>query len=165
MRTKRRLPIGAVLVLAVVAGCASYGPQALPPGASLADVTRAMGPPSGEYALPEAGRRVEFARGPYGHHTWMLDFDAGGRLRGWTQVLGEKSFNDILAGMGRDEVLSRIGHPSETYRIAFQDRTLWSYRFEDLFCRWFQVGFDPAGRVVDTGYGPDPMCERETDPE
>jgi len=36
---------------------------------------------------------------------------------------------------------------------------VWAYRYETPFCRWFQVGIDPQGKVVDTAYGPDPLCD------
>jgi hypothetical protein len=145
--------------LVAVAGCATrYGPQSLPDGASMSEATAALGTPTARYARA-GGERLEYARGPYGKHTFMLDFDAQGRLTGWEQVLSEPRFDGIRAGMTRDELLMAIGHPSDTRKIAHQQRTLWSYRYETPFCKWFQVGLDGQNRVVDTGYGPDPMCD------
>jgi hypothetical protein len=142
----------------LAAGCGTYGPPRLPHGASLAEATAALGRPSPRHALPD-GERVEFARGPFGKHTYMLDFDRQGRLTGWQQVLTETRFDEIRAGMSRDEVLMALGHPADTRPLAYQQRTLWSYRYDSPFCTWFEVGIDRQGRVVDTGYGPDPMCE------
>ena len=62
-------------------------------------------------------------------------------------------------GITRDDLLLRIGHPSDTRTLAYQHRALWSYRYDSPFCKWFQVGLDPQGKVVDTGYGPDPQCD------
>lgn len=143
----------------LTAGCAFMNPAAIPAGTPSADLTARLGTPTGEYTLPGGGKRLEYARGPYGVHTWMFDLDAGGRLAQTTQVLTEANFNAIRRGMGRGEVLAAIGHPGETSRIGWQDRSLWSYRYETPFCQWFQVGLDAAGRVVDTGYGPDPLCD------
>lgn len=151
--------IAAALVLSAMLGCATYGPPKLEAGASVADATRALGPPTSEYALPAGAKRLEFARGPFGKHTYMLDFDAQGRMLVWAQVLTEARFNAVRAGTPKEEVLLVLGRPSEQSRIALQRQTVWSYRFEDHFCRWFQVGIDEAGRVTDTGYYPDPMCE------
>ena len=150
-----------LMALALWAGCASYGPTSLGVAATVAEATQAMGAPSGDYGLPDAGRRLEFARGPYGKHTWMLDFDASGRLIVWHQVLTEARFNAILAGMAANEVLQRIGHPSDTSPLPYQRRQLWSYRYEGPFCLWFQVGIDAQGQVADTGYARDPICETE----
>jgi hypothetical protein len=144
---------------AVVAGCVTaYGPQSIQPGASLGEVTVALGPPTGRHARPD-GERLEFARGPFGKHTYMLDFDAQGRMVRWQQVLTEPRFDEIRAGMSGDEVRMALGRPAETRPLAYQQRMLWSYRYDGPFCTWFQVGIDGQGRVVDTGYGPDPMCE------
>lgn len=150
---------GAAVALLALGGCATaYGPQSLPTGATVAEVTSALGPPTGRYAR-SGGERLEYARGPYGRHTYMLDFDPQGRLVGWQQVLTEDRFNAVRAGTTREDVLFAIGRPSQESRLGFQNRTLWSYRYDAPFCKWFQVGLDAQGRVVDTGYGPDPLCE------
>ncbi len=149
----------AALAFVSMFGCATYGPPKLGPGASVADATRALGQPTGDYALPAGARRLEFARGPFGKHTYMMDFDAQGRMLGWVQVLTEARFNAVRAGSPKDEVLMALGRPSERSRLGLQRQTVWSYRYETLFCQWFQIGIDEAGRVVDTAYAPDPMCE------
>ena len=148
-----------VFASVALAGCAgTYGPQSLQTGTSLDQVAATMGKPTARY--PRAGgERVEYARGPYGRHTYMLDFDAQDRLTGWQQVLAEPIFHEIRSGMTRDELLMAIGHPSESQTLAHQQRMLWSYRYETPFCQWFQVGLDRQDRVVDTGYGPDPRCD------
>ncbi|WP_330833704.1 hypothetical protein [Piscinibacter sp.] len=154
----RVLPFFAAAV-AGLTGCATgYGPQSLKPGASVADVTAVLGAPSGRYPMA-TGERIEYARGPLGKHTYMLDFDARGRLASWRQVLAEPEFDAIRNGMTRDEVLQSLGHPSESRPLNWQRRTLWSYRYDAPFCKWFQVGLDERGQVVDTGYGPDPLCD------
>ena len=147
------------LALAALAGCAgTYGPQALKTGASLNEVTSALGTPTGRY--PRAGgERVEYARGPYGKHTYMLDFDGQGRLTSWEQVLTEEKFDTLRAGATRDELLFMLGHPSDRRALALHNRALWSYRYDGPFCKWFQVDLDAGGKVVATGYGPDPLCE------
>jgi hypothetical protein len=158
--THKTLAFGAAaLAMAAMLGCATYGPPKLAPGASVADATAALGKPTGDYALPAGAKRLEFARGPFGKHTYMLDFDAQGRLTRWEQVLTEARFNAVLAGAPQSDVLLALGRPSERSQLGLQRRTLWSYRYEGPFCQWFQVGIDEAGRVVDTGYGPDPLCE------
>jgi hypothetical protein len=148
-----------VAALAALAGCATrYGPESLSSGASVADITSSLGTPTGRYAV-SGGERLEYARGPYGKHTYMLEVDAQGHLTGWQQVLTEPRFNAIRVGMTRDELLMALGHPSDARALAFQRRTLWSYRYDGPFCQWFQVGLDRQDKVVDTGYGPDPLCE------
>lgn len=160
MLSLRSLAISAIALLALLAGCAgAYGPQRLKTGASMQEATASMGQPTGRYLRPGGGERLEYARGPYGKHTFMLDFDAQGQLVGWQQVLNESNFDVLRRGATRDEVLFALGHPSDAKPLRWQERSLWSYRYDTPFCKWFQVGIDANGRVVDTGYGPDPMCD------
>ena len=68
-----------VLTLALSA-CAGYSPRGMQVGDSADDVLRTMGQPTSRYQLPQGGTRLEFARGPYGKHTYMIDVDAQGRV-------------------------------------------------------------------------------------
>ena len=142
-----------------LSACATHTPNRLPIGTPMADVVRSLGPASHQYELPKAIKRLEYSGGTYGKHTWMLDFNAAGQLTASTQVRTEMRFNQVLAGMTQAEVLQRIGHPSEQSLLAYQKQTVWSYRFEGPFCVWFLVGLAEDGRVVDTAYLPDPICE------
>jgi hypothetical protein len=81
-------------------------------------------------------------------------------VTGWKQVLEERNFNEIRTGMSRDEVLRSIGRPSETQRIGRQRLMIWSYRYFNPICNWFQVSMDDEGLVTATGYGMDPLCAR-----
>ncbi len=147
------------LLVAVLAGCSSYSPAALQRGATTAEVVSVMGPPTGTAQAP---LRLEFARGPYGKHTYMLDFDADGRLLSWDQVLTEKNFFEVRPGQTQDEVIRRLGRPSTTFPIGRQRIVVWNYRYETPFCQWFQVSIgtapDTLGRVTEVGFGPDPLC-------
>jgi hypothetical protein len=158
---KTPLSLVALLLPWALAGCTSYGPQSLAPGSPIESVRQSLGVPTAEFPQPDGGRRVEYARGPFGRHTYMLDFDPAGRLLRWEQVLTEARFNTIVAGMDGAQVQSLIGHSFEqrVVGIAEKRQTVWAYRYETPFCQWFQVGIDSAGKVMDTAYGPDPLCE------
>lgn len=147
------------LMASILAGCASYGPGSLAPGVSREKTVAAMGQPTACYALPQGGERLEFKRGPGGYDTFMLDFDAQGRLVSSQQVLNERHFNSLRKGTTREEVLAEFGHPSDIRTIGWQQRRLWSYRYDSPHCLWFQVSLDTADRVVDTGYANDPRCD------
>jgi hypothetical protein len=145
---------------ALCAGCVNMSnPTRLPPGASAEEIRQLLGEPTGRFVMDGGAQRLEYARGPYGKETWMLDVEADGRLRAATQVLTEKQFNAIKPGATRDEVLRAIGRPSATSFVGWQKQTVWSYRYHSPFCQWFQVGLSQAGVVEDTGYGPDPVCD------
>lgn len=169
--------VAPVLVAAslLLGACAALDPLAgLPPGSSDADVTRVLGRPSAVHALPgaaadpphlqidttgRAARRLEYSGGAFGTATRMVDVDAEGRVLASAQVRTPARFNAIRAGMDRGQVLRAIGHPSTIWHLAFQAQHVWAYRYAGPFCEWFQVGIGYDGRVVDTAYGPDPLCD------
>jgi hypothetical protein len=153
----RRL-LAATLSSMALAGCAGYSPSEVRPGQTAEDVQRSMGEPTGRHAMPDGGERLEYARGPLGMYTFMVDLDASGRVTGWAQVHEEKSFNQLKNGMTAEEVLRMIGHPWATLRVGRQNVTVWSYRYRNPICNWFQVSIGDNGEVVQTGYGMDPMC-------
>ncbi len=144
----------------LLGGCATAWRDPPTPGAPLADVVARLGPPTGEHALPGGGRRLEYATGPFGKHTWMADFDATGRLVRFEDVLNEAEFGRIEAGMTREQVLQRLGRPARIWAVRYHDQTVWSYRYDNVSCQLFHVGLTPQGVVEDTSYGADPLCER-----
>jgi len=151
---------GLALAATLLTGCMAYGPGPLQPGQTRQDVVARMGQPTAERPRPEGGTRLEFARGPMGTSTFMIDVDAAGRIETIQQVLDEKNFMTLKPGMTRDEVLYRIGTLSDRMRIARQNIDVWSYRYFVNFCQWFQVSMDlTTGRLRETGYAPDPMCD------
>ncbi|MEK8030301.1 hypothetical protein AACH06_05645 [Ideonella sp. DXS29W] len=150
----------AVPVALALAGCASlrYAPADLPAGASMQQVQSQLGEPTGRYPRPEGGERLEFARGPYGRHTYMVDLDAGGRVLQWTQVLREDVFNEVAPGLSASDLRYKLGRPAKQFGI-WRGATVWAWRYETPFCQWFMVTVEPSGVVRDAGYGPDPICE------
>jgi hypothetical protein len=149
----------AALALATLAGCAT--PGSLPPGTTIAVARSGLQTPTGEYALPDGGRRLEFARGSFGKETWMLDFDAKGALVSSQQVLTEANFARITPGMSADEVRMRLGRPAYVFGAGWQDHLqIWNYRFAGGDCVWFQVSIRDADRLVkEASIGQDPACD------
>lgn len=147
--------IGAALLLST---CASYAPPANLVGMSRADVVRLMGPP--EMERPEdGGSRLEFPRGRYGKHTWFIHFDAEGRATRAEQVLTEANFNLIVPGMKQDEVRQRLGRPGDEQLLLRERGVVWSYRYDNTLCQWFQVEISKEQEVRSAGYGQPPECD------
>jgi hypothetical protein len=151
--------LAALLAALSLAACAGYGPSRLGVGQSADEVTRAMGTPTALYALPGGAQRIEYARGPFGRQTYMVDVDAAGRVSGWSQVLNEANFDALPRGIKRDELLRRLGTPGERHRIGWQERDLWAWRYPTNDCLWFTASLDREQRVVDSGYAIDPRCD------
>ena len=158
---------GSALKAVIVAGalalaaCASYGPPRIEPGRDVDELIARMGKPTGRYTLPDGGARVEYARGPFDRHTWMIDVDAENHVLRWEQVLTEANFNSVKAGITGDELLLKLGRPSERRHGGFQGGQVWSWRYESVFCQWFQVSVNDEGKVWGPAYGPDPLCEKD----
>lgn len=159
MTTPRKTRAAVLAAAVCMAGCASYGPGDLRIGQSLDDVARVMGAPTGRYPLADGATRVEYARGPYGRHTYMFDVDRGGRVQALRQVLIEPQFNTIAPGQSRDDVLATLGRPSYRRPGGWPGGEVWAWRYDSLFCQWFMASIDDAGRVSSTSYGPDPICD------
>lgn len=144
------------------AACSGYSPGGLPLGSSQAQVAAAMGPATAEHPagaeVPKSVKRLEYARGPLGRHTYMLDFDAQGKLLSWQQVLTEPRFSQVQRGWSEDELRRWLGTPSNVRDVGWRGQKVWSYRFESPFCVWFEVGVE-QGKVTEMGQGPDPLCE------
>lgn len=168
LSSRPRLRAGfSVLAAALAAGVlAALGGCTTPPatGAERQAVLAAWGPPTGRYALPAGAERLEYATGPYGRMTWMVDIDSAGRVTHTRQVLNEAHFADFQArapGMRLDELLRTLGRPGERQGAGLRGGELWSWRFPTNDCLWFQATVDTASDTVrDAGYGIDWSCDK-----
>jgi hypothetical protein len=156
---------GSILLalLALLAGCGHVPPA---PGASREAVLQAWGAPTARHASPDGGERLEYASGPWGRTTWMVDLDATGRVRAATQALTEARFAvfaEQVAGMTPEAVRRELGTPGERQRVRHPAGELWSWRYPTNDCLWFQVQFGPDDRAVSAGYNNDPRCEATSD--
>jgi hypothetical protein len=149
-----------VMLLAVgLTACAGYGPGAdVRAGSSEAEVVQTMGPPTGRYTLLNGTQRLEFARGPFGRHTWMVDLDAQGRVANVEQVLDAQHFARVMPGQTRDDVLRTLGRPGERVGM-YRNGQIWSWRYANNDCLWWQAQFDAQGVVTAAGYAPERGCD------
>ena len=162
-RVLRAGSTGVSVLSAVLAGCATLAPAAAPIGTPIAEVRRGSFGPTGEYPLPGGGTRLEFAQGSFGKQTWMMDFDAQGKLVSKEQVLTETNFARIVPGMPGAEVQMRLGRPAHVFSVQRQKIQVWNYRFFGGDCVWFQVSVSDAGPVTEAGIGTDPACDGPND--
>jgi len=155
----------ALALATAMAGCAGPGITPLPAGATEAQVLQSWGPPTGRYTLP-AGTRLEYATGPYGRTTWMVDLDASGRVTARRQVLDDRHLQQVqgqLPGMTRQQLLQTLGRPGEVRAGGWQGGQVWSWRYDTHLCLWFQVSIGDDGIVRDGAFIPDPACDDDGD--
>lgn len=138
--------------------CAGYAPSDGLNAMSRDELVARMGQPDTERRL-DAGSRLEFAQGPFGKETWFVYFDAAGRARHAEQVLTEQNFNRIDVGMAQDDVRQLLGRPGEVRLLGRGRGLVWSYRYNNSLCNWFQVELSLQQQVRSTGYGQPPECE------
>ena len=153
------------IAAALVLGACMTPPPA--PGQPRSEVLRAWGPPTGQYDLGQGAQRLEYATGPFGKSTWMVDLDAAGRVTGARQVLTESSLMDFQGrapGMPRHELLSTLGRPGNVRGGGWQGGEVWGWRYETNECLWFLVSLGDDQRVRDGGFYPDPTCDRPSGP-
>jgi hypothetical protein len=141
-----------------LAACAGYGPSGVQAGNTEAEVVQVMGQPTGRYAMPGGTQRLEYARGPAGRHTYMLDLDAQGRVTKVEQVLDVNHFSTVIPGQTRDDVLRTLGRPSERAG-AMRGAQIWSWHYANNDCLWWQAQFDAQGILTQAGYGVARGCD------
>jgi hypothetical protein len=145
----KKLVLSCMLAAVLLAGCAGINIDGLKRGATMAEVKAQLGTERASYSLPDGGKRLEF-RGS-GAQTFMVDFDAAGRMEQAVQVLNETNFRNIKAGMTREQVLATLGQPDNIMPGGRQGGQVWSWHFRNTQCQWFQVGIDAEGRSTSGG--------------
>ena len=146
---------------AALSACAVLQPRLAQPGQSEAEMLATMGQPSARYAMDGGVQRIEYATGPQGRVTWMVDLDRAGRIAAVQQVLTPANFASVRHGMPRDELLRLLGRPA--HRAGeYMNRETWSWRFETYDCLWVRVTLTAEGRVRGgASYLPDPQCDAD----
>ncbi len=132
------------------------------PGVAQADVLRDWGMPTGRHSLAAGGLRLEYATGPFGKSTWMIDLNAAGLVTRARQVLSDPYLAEFQArapGLTRVELLREMGRPGERVGGGRQGGEVWSWRYQTNECLWFRVGLGDDGLVRDAVYAIDPSCD------
>ncbi len=155
--------VPSLLLALAAAGCTTYKPQDIRAGQSEAELQQLMGQPTGRYPGPNGQSRLEFATGPYGRVTWMVDVDAQGKVLFWGQVLNETAFRYVqqnFQGQDKDWLRYTLGRPGEVRGGGWQGGQVWSWRYPTTECLWFQVSVLDDGKLRDGGaLGIDPRCD------
>jgi hypothetical protein len=130
----------------IAAACAVPASLVGRPEADLAS----LGRPVGEYPNPDGSRTLAYSPGYYRGVTYIAEVDPRGTVRAVRQALVEESFQQVVPGMSREEVLRLIGPPLDSTQFDRQRETSWEYRFVDAwgYRAFFYVNFDPRGNVV-----------------
>ena len=151
---------GVVLGLCALTACSSIAPPTDLTVATREQLVARMGAPDTQQPLADGQVRLEFPTGPYGKQTWFVTLDAAGKVLRSEQVLTERHFNQINPGMAQQDVRNALGRPGEVQLLGRGRGVVWSYRYENPFCQWFQVELAADQKVRSAGYGQPPECDR-----
>ena len=147
-----------LLPLALLCACGSYAPPDALVGMGRHELVARMGQADVE-RQSAGGSRLEFPRGPYGKHTWFVYLDGAGKATRAEQVLTEQNFNRVDVGMAQDDLVQLLGRPSEVQLLGRARGAVWSYRYENYSCKWFQVELSQEKQVRSAGYAQPPECD------
>ena len=151
---------GTIALLALLAGCALPHPGRIKVGMTEPEVVVLMGEPTARYAMPAGATRLEFARGPAGRETWMVDLDAAGRVTDTDQVLDLAHFEALRAGTLREQLLRALGTPGRVQK-EYLGRETWYWRYATNSCLIAAATLTPQGTLMGgVSQMPDPVCER-----
>lgn len=152
-----RSMLPAILIALGAAGCASFGAAQLHAGDSEAVVLAKLGAPSHRY--PDGKNHLlEYMSGPWGQTTHMARIGPDGRLISYEQVLTTQKFAEIKPGVAtKNDVLHRIGAPSDTSYLSLSELEVWSYPYKEsgVWDSIMHVHFDHNGIVRKMQNGPD----------
>lgn len=146
-------PLMGIFLMLIIGGCAAYGGRGLKPGEDrLENVLHVMGQPAMRWQNTDGSFQLAYPRGPMGFHTYMVTLGADGKLRQIENVMDEKNFARIEAGITKDEVLHILGPSFSGWTAYFKarDELAWEWRFCNAWNEpaRFDVLFDNSKATV-----------------
>ena len=157
-----------ILLLLLLAGCASFDGRGLVPGqSSAADVEAVMGRAAEK--RPAAGGETVYyyPRLPWGYATYAARIGADGRLVALEQRLTPENIERLKPGVTRrDEVRDLLGPPFEPMK-ALGDREIWTYPMRvpgQPTPKWFLVQLSGDGVLRETYLIDDPNWAQPDSP-
>ena len=154
----RLLAAAAVLGLA---GCASLFQPPVNPGQSEEEVLTRLGAPSNVYQDGNT-RLFEYGAGAFGQYQYMARIGPDRRLLSYQQVWTVENFQAIRPNVDtKQDVLNRVGRPTEITRYARIPYEAWNYGFKEsgVWNSQMTVYFTDAGVVQKVENGPDPRYD------
>jgi len=160
-RRARALLAAVVLASAALSGCASLLQPPVQPGESEEQVLNRLGQPSNVYQDGNT-RLFEYAAGAFGQYQYMARIGPDRRLVSYQQVWTIENFHAIRVKQDtKEDVLHRVGRPTEITHYARVPFEAWNYGFKEsgVWNSQMTVYFNDAGTVEKVENGPDPRFD------
>ncbi|KWR74946.1 membrane protein [Cupriavidus sp. IDO] len=130
-------------------------------GSPQSSVRDTFGTPTETYQLAGGTSRWIYSKQPLGFEVYAADFDAGGKLTNFRQMLTEKEIYEARPGVWtKQDVLERFGTPKEPVQYyPLLKREAWSYRLYagSYLPAHFSAYFDDRGVLDRTMIIVDPL--------
>lgn len=155
----------ACAAITLLGGCTTFAPVSSGQaaiGQPVSAVEAKFGKTAEEYPLANGGTRRLYPTGPLGQNTYAADFDNGGNLTSFRQILTTAEFARIQIGRStQEDVLHTFGKPEAMTYYPLSDRRVWTYRFRDggWLPSLMNVIFDRDNVVRVTQIVPDPLLD------
>lgn len=161
-RSRSRAALAALLLAATtLSGCAALLQPPVQAGESEQQVLNRLGQPSNVY--PDGNSRLfEYAAGAFGQYQYMARIGPDHRLVSYEQVWTLQNFHAIRVKQDtKEDVLRRVGRPTEITRYARIPFEAWNYGFKEsgVWNSQMTVYFNDAGVVEKVENGPDPRFD------
>lgn len=154
----------AAVVLGSLAGCATLQPEQTGRqmiGSQQSAVRDTFGQPTETFRLADGTTRWLWSRQPFGHEVYAADFDAGGKLVSYRQMLTETEIYKAQVGTWtKQDVQERFGLPREPIQhYPLMKREAWSWRMykDGMQTAHFSCYFDDGGVLRQTMIIVDPL--------
>jgi outer membrane protein assembly factor BamE (lipoprotein component of BamABCDE complex) len=129
-------------------GCA--GVSAVTTGMDETQVQAKAGKPDTVRKNADGSQVWEYPEGPLGRQTFMITMGSDHTVKDIRQVMSERYFSQVKAGMSRDEVRQLLGRPGEVSMFPARDEEVWSWRYLQENAMFFNVMFDRSTGTVRT---------------
>jgi len=129
-------------------GCA--GISAVTTGMDEKQVQAKAGKPETVRKNADGSEVWEYPGGPLGRQTFMVTVGSDHAVKDVRQVMSERYFSQVKAGMSRDEVRQLLGRPGEVSMFPARDEEVWSWRYLQGNPMFFNVMFDRSAGTVRT---------------
>jgi outer membrane protein assembly factor BamE (lipoprotein component of BamABCDE complex) len=153
--------LAALLCAFALSGCASLFQPPVAPGESEEQVLARLGAPTNVYQDGNA-RLFEYGAGAFGQYQYMARIGPDHRLISYQQVWTLENFHAIRVKQDtKQDVLLRVGRPTEITRYARIPFEAWNYGFKEsgVWNSQMTVYFDDKGIAQKVENGPDPRFD------
>lgn len=158
---RRAALAGALLAISLLSGCAAWLQPPVAPGESEEQVLTRLGAPTNVYQDGNT-RLFEYGAGAFGQYQYMARIGPDHRLISYQQVWTLENFHAIRVNQDtKQDVLARVGRPTEITRYARVPFDAWNYGFKEsgVWNSQMTVYFDDNGVVHKVENGPDPRYD------